>query len=126
MEKLKGKNAKELAQSMINIMLPYKNTIKTITSDNGTEFAEHQEIAKKLKCDFYFAHPYSSWERGLNENTNGLIRQYIPKKTSFETVSKENIKEYQHKINRRPRLTLDFEEPKNLFFKFVNKIALAS
>ena len=126
MEKLKGKNAKELAQSMINIMLPYKNSIKTITSDNGTEFAEHQEIAKKLKCDFYFAHPYSSWERGLNENTNGLIRQYIPKKTSFETVSKENIKEYQHKINRRPRLTLDFEEPKNLFFKFVNKIALAS
>ncbi len=126
MEKLKGKNAKELAQSMINIMLPYKNSIKTITSDNGTEFAQHQEIAQKLNCNFYFAHPYSSWERGLNENTNGLIRQYIPKKTCFETVSKENIKEYQHKINRRPRLTLDFEEPKNLFFKFVNKIALAS
>jgi IS30 family transposase len=126
MEKLKGKNAKELAQSMINIMLPYKDSIKTITSDNGTEFAEHKEIAKKLNCDFYFAHPYSSWERGLNENTNGLIRQYIPKKTNFETVSKQNIKEYQQKINRRPRLTLDFEEPKNLFFKFVNKIALAS
>lgn len=126
MEKLKGKNAKELAKSMVNTLLPYKNSIKTITSDNGTEFAEHQYISQKLSCDFYFAHPYSSWERGLNENTNGLIRQYIPKGTYFEKVSKENIKQYQHKINRRPRLTLDFEEPKNLFFKFVNQIALAS
>jgi IS30 family transposase len=126
MEKLKGKNAKELAKTMINVMLPYKNCIKTITSDNGTEFAEHQYISQKLNCDFYFAHPYSSWERGLNENTNGLIRQYIPKGTYFEKVSKESIKQYQHKINRRPRLTLDFEEPKNLFFKFVNQIALAS
>lgn len=62
MEKLKGKNAKELAKSMVNIMLPYKNSIKTITSDNGTEFAEHQYISQKLACDFYFAHPYSSWE----------------------------------------------------------------
>lgn len=126
MEKLKGKNAKELAKSMVNTLLPYKNVIKTITSDNGTEFAEHQYISQKLACDFYFAHPYSSWERGLNENTNGLIRQYIPKGTYFEKVSKENIKQYQHKINRRPRLTLNFEEPKNLFFKFVNQIALAS
>lgn len=126
MEKLKGKNAKELAKSMVNTLLPYKNGIKTITSDNGTEFAEHQYISQTLACDFYFAHPYSSWERGLNENTNGLIRQYIPKGTYFEKVSKENVKKYQHKINRRPRLTLNFEEPKNLFFKFVNQIALAS
>jgi IS30 family transposase len=126
MEKLKGKNAKELAKSMVNILIPYKNSIKTITSNNGTEFAENQYISKKFHCDFYFAHAYSSWEIGLNENTNGLIRQYIPKGTYFEKVSKENIKEYQHKINRRPRLTLDFEEPKNLFFKFVNQIALAS
>jgi IS30 family transposase len=125
MEKLKSKNAKELAKSMVNTLLPYKNNIKTITSDNGTEFTEHEYISQKLECDFYFAHPYSSWERGLNENTNGLIRQYIPKGTHFENVSKENIKEYQHKINRRPRLTLDFEEPINLFFTFVNKIALA-
>lgn len=126
MEKLKSKNAKELAKTMVNLLLPYKNIIKTITSDNGTEFAEHQYINQKLDCVFYFAHPYSSWERGLNENTNGLIRQYIPKGTYFEYISKENIKIVQHKINRRPRLTLDFEEPKNLFFKFVNEIALAS
>ena len=88
---------------MVNILLPYKNSIKTITRDNGTEFAEHQYISQKLGCDFYFAHPYSSWERGFNENTNGLIRQYIPKGSYFEKVSKENIKQYQHKINRIPR-----------------------
>lgn len=119
MKKLKGKNAKELAKSMIDILIPYKKYIKTITSDNGTEFTHHQLISKKLGCDFYFAHPYCSWERGLNENTNGLIRQYIPKGTYFEKVSKETIKEIQHKINRRPRLTLNFEEPKSLFYKFV-------
>jgi transposase, IS30 family len=124
-EKLKSKNAKELAISMVNTLLPYKNNIKTITNDNGTEFTEHEYISQKLECDFYFAHPYSSWERGLNENTNGLIRQYIPKGTHFENICKEKIKEYQHKINRRPRLTLDFEEPINLFFTFVKKIALA-
>lgn len=71
-----------------------------------------------MDCDFYFAHPYCSWERSLNENTNGLIRQYIPKGTYFEKVSKGK-KDIQYKINRKPRLTLDFEEPKNLFYKFV-------
>lgn len=73
MRKLKGKNAEELAEFMIDILLPYKKHIKTITSDNGTEFAHHSLISKKLDCDFYFAHPYCSWERGLNENTNELI-----------------------------------------------------
>lgn len=119
MKKLSSKNAKNLAQTMVEALLPYKDFVRTITSDNGLEFYEHQYISKKLECDFYFAHPYCSWERGLNENTNGLIRQYIPKGTYFEEVSKETIKEIQHKINRRPRLTLNFEEPKSLFYKFV-------
>ncbi|MFB9120597.1 IS30 family transposase [Bergeyella porcorum] len=119
MRKLSSKNAKNLAQAMVEALLPYKDFVRTITSNNGLEFYEHQCISEKLECDFYFAHPYCSWERGLNENTNGLIRQYIPKGTYFEKVSKETIKEIQHKINRRPRLTLDFEEPKSLFYKFV-------
>ncbi|WP_392419727.1 IS30 family transposase [Capnocytophaga canis] len=119
MRKLSGKNAKSLAKAMIYALLPYKDYVKTITSDNGLEFSEHQYISNKLSCDFYFANPYCSWERGLSENTNKLVRQYIPKGTYFEKVSKEKIKEIQHKINRRPRLTLDFEEPKNLFYKFV-------
>lgn len=119
MVKLRGKNAKESAGAVVNALLPYKEIVKTITSDNGSEFAEHQYISEKLGCDFYFAHPYSSWERGLNENTNGLIRQYIPKGTCFQEVSKEKVKEIQYKINRRPRLTLNFEEPKNLFYNLV-------
>jgi len=88
---------------MIDALLPYKSDIQTITSDNGTEFARHKEISKKLDADFYFAHPYSSWERGCNENTNGLVRQYILKKQRFENISEVEIKEIQMKINRRPR-----------------------
>ncbi len=80
MKKLpEGKVAKGLSKTVIGLLLPYKPAIRSITSDNGTEFAEHKLIAKKLNADFYFAHPYSSWERGLNEYTNKLIRQYIPK-----------------------------------------------
>jgi len=75
-----GKNADGLSQVMVNALMPYKSDVQTITSDNGTEFARHKEISEKLNAGFYFAHPYSSWERGSNENTNGLIRQYIPKK----------------------------------------------
>jgi IS30 family transposase len=84
MKKLpKGKNAKGLAKELYFMLLPYKKAIRSITADNGSEFYEHQTIAQKLNTLFFFAHPYSSWERGLNEKTNGLIRQYIPKKQSF-------------------------------------------
>ncbi|WP_172916442.1 IS30 family transposase [Capnocytophaga canimorsus] len=103
MRKLSGKNAKSLAKAMIYALLPYKDYVKTITSDNGLEFFEYEYISKKLICDFYFANPYCSWERGLSENTNKLVRQYFPKGTYFEKISKEKIKEIQHKINRRPR-----------------------
>lgn len=101
---------------MVNALFPYKEFVKTITSDNGTEFAEHKYISKKLDCDFYFAHPYSSWERGLNENTNGLVRQYVPKGTDLKNISAKKIKEIQYKINRRPRKTLNFEKPVDLFY----------
>ena len=128
MEKLKkGKNAKSLATTVTNLLLPYKNHVLTITSDNGTEFAEHRVIAKKLCADFYFAHPYSSWERGLNEYTNKLIRQYIPKKQSFENYNDQYIKEVQYKINRRPREKLGFLSPKEVFFASLEKkVALVS
>ena len=77
MKKLKmGKNAKNLAKEFIAMMLPYKNAVLSITSDNGSEFYEHKTIAKKLHAEYFFAYPYSSWERGLNEYTNKLIRQY--------------------------------------------------
>jgi transposase, IS30 family len=127
MEKLKkGKNAKGLAEQVINMLIPYKDSVHSITSDNGSEFAEHKKIAAKISADFFFAHPYASWERGLSEYTNKLVRQYIPKKQSFENFTDKQITEYQYKINNRPRKNLNYEKPKNLFFKFVNnKFAFA-
>ena len=117
MKKLtQGKNAKALARELYYMFLPYKQSVLSITSDNGTEFYEHKWIAKMLNTDYYFAHPYSSWERGLNEYTNGLIRQYIPKKETFKKYSDKDIENYQHKINRRPRKLLNFDCPKNRFF----------
>jgi IS30 family transposase len=122
-----GKNAKELAKVVIDMLLPYKKCVHSITSDNGKEFAEHKKIAKKLLSQFFFAHPYSSWERGLSEYTNKLVRQYIPKKAIFDNYNEQEIKNIQHKINRRPRKNLNYNNPKNLFYKFVNqKVAFAS
>ena len=122
-----GKNAEQLAKIVIEMLLPYKDFVHSITSDNGTEFATHKEISKKLLTQFFFAHPYSSWERGLSEYTNKLVRQYIPKKSVFSQYSEQKIKEIQHKINRRPRKNLNYDNPKNLFYKFVNqKVAFAS
>jgi IS30 family transposase len=121
MKKLpKGKNAKALAKELFYALLPYKKFVHSITSDNGTEFYEHKWIAKKLNAKYYFAHPYTSWERGLNEYTNGLIRQYIPKKEKFTKYSDSEIEMIQYKINRRPRKLLNFENPKNEFFSFFN------
>jgi IS30 family transposase len=83
-----GKNADELAKTVIDMMMPYKEFVKSITSDNGSEFARHMKIAKKLDAEFYFAHPYSSWERGLSEYSNKLIRQYIPKNLILNSLKK--------------------------------------
>jgi len=115
----RGKNAEAVADTVIDMLLPYKSVVNTITTDNGTEFASHERIAKKLDTKVYFAHPYSSWEKGLVENTNKLIRQYIPKGTDFSLVSDEFIHSVQLKLNRRPREKLDFDSPKNKFFVYL-------
>jgi IS30 family transposase len=115
----KGKNAESLADNVIDMLMPYKNQIYSITSDNGTEFAEHTKISKGLEAGFFFAHPYSSWERGLNEYTNKLIRQYILKKSEFENYDDKYIAEIQYKINRRPRKNMEFNSPKELFYNLV-------
>jgi IS30 family transposase len=117
-----GKNADSLANTVIDMLLPYKKVVKSITSDNGSEFAKHEKIAQKLQSDFYFAHPYASWERGLSEYSNKLIRQYIPKKSNFDIFDDEYVKQVQYKINRRPRKNLDFKKPKDVFF---NSVAFA-
>lgn len=120
MKKLEdGKKAESLAKTVVNMLLPYKKYVHSITSDNGTELAEHEFIADKLDLNFYFAHPYSSWERGLSEYTNKLIRQYVPKKSIFKNYTHEYIADVQRKINRRPRENLDFDDPKSIFYNLV-------
>jgi IS30 family transposase len=103
------------------LLWPYKNFVHSITSDNGSEFYEHQSIAKNLDTKYFFAHPYSSWERGLNEYTNKLIRQYIPKKQTFINYDDNTVKFIQYKINRRPRKLLNFDTPLARFFQEINK-----
>jgi len=121
MEKMEfGKQAEGLAKAAIRMLFAYKNTVHTITSDNGSEFAQHELIAKKLNANFYFAHPYTSWERGLNEYTNKLIRQYIIKGSNFDLYDSEYIKLVQNKINRRPREKLKFQTPSKIFFASLN------
>ena len=127
MKKLNGKNATALAKAVVRLLAPFKSKVFTITSDNGLEFAEHEVMAKKLEAKFYFAHPYSSWERGLSENTNKLVRQYIPKKTSFEDITDMEINEITMKINKRPRKKLGYKNPLYVFLSNFNKnVALAS
>ena len=85
----------------------------SLTYDNGTEIAQHKLFTKNSKVKVYFAHPYSPWERPTNENTNGLIRDYFPKGTDFNLLSKKDILEVQNKLNERPRQTLEYESPLN-------------
>lgn len=87
------------------------NLLKSMTYDNGTEMAQHQIITKQTGMPIYFAHPYSSWERGTNENTNGLIRRYFPKGTDFSLISEQQLKLVQEKLNNRPRKVIQFNTP---------------
>lgn len=113
--KLTGKRADLLADAAIEGLGPIKDRIKTITLDNGLEFAAHETIASALEADIYFAHPYASWERGINENTNGLIRQYFPKTTDFNDVSNEEIANVMNRLNNRPRASRGGRSPNELF-----------
>ncbi len=114
-----GKNAKEISKAVIRLLYPYRLTgVLTITTDNGSEFSAHQDITKALNgVTVYFADPYCSWQKGLVENTNKLIRQYIPKGTDFATVTPQFIKKVQAKLNSRPREKLNFSTPTREFFR---------
>ncbi len=89
--------------------------VKTITYDNGKEFVHHQEIDKALDCDAYFAKPYHSWERGQNENANGLLRQYFPKAMSLLEITKQQVFDAVDKLNNRPRKCLEYKTPYEVF-----------
>ncbi len=103
-------------QQVCRLLLPYKEKTWSITSDHGKEFAEHEAIAQTLGISFYFAHPYSAWERGTNENTNGLLRQYFPKHVSFLDISEAQVERVMNQLNQRPRKTLGFRTPFEVFF----------
>lgn len=113
--RLTGKRADLLAEAAIKSLKGMREHVHTITFDNGLEFAEHEAIGKGLNADIYFAHPYASWERGTNENTNGLIRQYFPKGTDFNTVSDEEIEFVMNRLNDRPRASRGNQSPRELF-----------
>ncbi|RJG16417.1 IS30 family transposase [Alcanivorax profundi] len=113
--RLTGKKADLLADAAVSHMSSIKGKVKTITFDNGLEFAGHEEIAKGLAADVYFAHPYASWERGINENTNGLIRQYFPKGTDFSEVTDAQVQFVMDRLNSRPRATRGGRSPNELF-----------
>ena len=117
LEKIKRRTAEATEKAIVSLLQPYHLQTLTITFDNGKEFANHQEIAKQLQTDTYFAHPYASWERGTNENTNGLIRQYLPKDSSFSSVTDEQISFIKERLNHRPRKCLDFQTPAMVFFQ---------
>ncbi len=118
-----GKKAEPIAKAVTRLLMSYRGTIKTITTDNGSEFAAHHLITKGLymrgKEDVivYFTDAYSSWQKGCIENTNKLIRKYIPKQANFNLFSDAYIKKIQKKLNQRPREKLNFSTPKNCFFK---------
>jgi len=116
------KHAEGVTEAIIAMLKPYKKELNTITFDNGKEFAYHEKIAEALKVDTYFAHPYRSWERGLNENHNGLIRQYLPKDQPLDKVTKKQVIDIQTRLNQRPRKLLGFKTPEEVYEKM--KLAL--
>ena len=117
LSKLANKSAPELRDRSIARFTPFKERVFTITLDNGKEFCEHEAIAKSLGARIYFAHPYASWERGLNENTNGLLRQYFPKGTDLSQLTDAELQRVEDLLNNRPRKTLGYRTPNEIFYK---------
>lgn len=115
----RGKNPEGVAEKAVELLWPYRKNVLTITTDNGSEFVRHATIAKELGTTVYFADSYASWQKGAIENTNKLVRQYIPKGTDFRKLTDEFIKSVQYRLNRRPREKLNFSTPKDEFFKLL-------
>lgn len=124
--KAENKTAAAVSAAITKAMAPYAANVHTLTYDNGKEFAYHQKVSDGLDAKGFFAHPYHSWERGLNENTNGLIRQYLPKGKSFDDLSDQEVQDIMDKLNNRPRKCLGFKTPNQVFQNEKSEIALAS
>ena len=113
--KVSRKTAQEVKEALIHRLSDVSDSVHTLTSDNGKEFACHQEIASQLGASMYFARPYHSWERGLNEHTNGLVRQYLPKHQRLDEVTQETVQDVESLLNNRPRKVLQFRTPIEVF-----------
>ena len=113
---LSSKHSAGVTQAIVELLRPHKKDCKTLTFDNGKEFAEHEFIGRCLGAKVYFAHPYCSWERGLNENTNGLLRQFFPKASSLLTVTKAHVDDAVYRLNHRPRKCLGYRTPHEVFY----------
>jgi len=127
--KLDRKTAEQVEDKTVECFKDLERHALTITYDNGKEFSKHESIAKKLGVDCYFAKPYHSWERGLNEHTNGLVRQYFPKSTNLNLITEEKLKAVENLLNNRPRKVLGYKTPKEVFMEALNaaeRIALRS
>ncbi|WP_131764476.1 IS30 family transposase, partial [Legionella drozanskii] len=120
LKKLKTKTSIATQLALAEALTTYKDQVFTITSDNGCEFAKHREISKELNAQFYFAHPHSSWERGLNENTNGLVRQYLKKGSGLTHITDKDLAIIADKLNSRPRKTLGYKSPNEVFTNLNN------
>jgi len=123
--KVPSKESKVVSQAIVEELQDWKPYIKTITADNGKEFADHKYVTEELGIDFYFARPYHSWERGSNENLNGLVRQYFRKSSDFESITQEQVKTVEEKLNQRPRKRFKYENPTFVMDQllFNNKVA---
>ena len=124
--KAKNKTAAAVSAAMTTAMSPHVAHVHTLTYDNGKEFAYHHKVSDELEADGFFAHPYHSWERGLNENTNGLIRQYLPKGKSFDDLTDQDVGVIMDRLNNRPRKCLGFRTPNQVFLEAKSDVALAS
>lgn len=113
--KVPTKHAEVVAKALTNKLGDLSDAVLTLTADNGKEFANHQQVATALNAGFFFATPYHSWERGLNEHTNGLIRQYFPKGKSLENVTQADLDKIEILLNNRPRKVLQYETPIEVF-----------
>jgi len=124
LRKVERRTADQVTEALIDLLLPVSDRLHTLTADNGKEFAEHERVAQALQADFFFAHPYAAWERGANENMNGLVRQYIPKNCDLASVTDAELILIMKRLNHRPRKCLDFLSPFEVFFDL--SVALTS
>ena len=122
--KVAHKTSDLVSRAIVEGLRPFANRVKTLTHDNGKEFAAHIQIDQALNSTGYFARPFASWERGSNENFNGLLRQYVPKKRSLNTVTEDEITMIQNRLNNRPRKRLGFKTPAEVFNQSLKRVAL--